>query len=86
MNTVTSSRRNIVMPPAREAPHANVYHILALVAGLVLMVAGIRTNLEVLMIPGFIAFIYSFLYLNCMFWAYMYDKKKFNFTRTTYWI
>lgn len=86
MNTITSSRRSIVMPPAHEVRNGNTYAFLGLIAGLVLMVAGIRTNLEILMIPGFIAFTYSFLYLNCMFWARMYDKKKFTFKRTTYWI
>ena len=60
--------------PAVSPVNENVLWIIGLVAGIAFIALGVTRDSAVLTAIGFVPAMVSFLYLNSMFWARVFDK------------
>ncbi len=85
MDTAMSSKR--VFEPV--APHGTIgatgWSIIAFVAGIVLMAAGIMGDVAFLAAVGFIGFVSALMYWNAMFWSRVLKDKKVSRTIRYYY-
>ena len=76
MSTAMSSKKTFVSSRHESKTSRNGFAALAVIAGLFVMIVGIQTDLSALMVVGFAAFGSALMYLNTMFWAWMYETKR----------
>lgn len=91
MSTGMSTKRSfgVERSVARGETHLNETHfaLAALVAGVLMLVIGAQTSVDILMIVGFFFAASAGLALNAMFWAKYYTKygdPKFSFRSRTF--
>lgn len=79
--TAMSSRRTSSIISVRQAaaPAATSGNkigtaVISLIAGLLVLALGIKLDVTALMGVGFTVFACALMYLNAMFWAYMYES------------
>lgn len=81
MNTTMSTKRTFVAP-RRESMSGTGISVIGLVAGLALMALGVGLDNSLPAAVGFVSFATSFMYLNGMFWAKLYDSKKISVSQS----
>lgn len=81
--TAMSSRRSSSIISARQAsvPAATGgskigIAVISLIAGLLILALGVKLDVTAIMGVGFTVFACALMYLNAMFWAYMYESGK----------
>ena len=76
MNAAMSSRRTFEHAATSGRGSEIGLSLLGLVAGILLMGLGIVVDVPLIAGAGFVAFSGSFLYLNAMFWGYVYSRRE----------
>ena len=73
-SSIISARQNVV-PAATEGNRIGTA-VISLIAGLLVLALGVKLDVTAVMGVGFTVFCCALMYLNAMFWAYMYETGK----------
>lgn len=73
MNAAMSSRR-VFVPASESKMGGKAFSVFALIAGVVFMVLAAQFNAPLLAGVGFVGVAGSLMYLNTMFWCWMYES------------
>lgn len=73
MSTGMSTKRSVIHAESGVGS-GTAWSLIGLVGGAVVFLLGMSYSFTPALIVGFMSFVLSFLYLNAMFWARVFDK------------
>lgn len=75
MSTIVSARKDVSGSYGKRQENQWIgASVIGLIAGVLLLIVGAKTNFNPALMLGFLSSSISFMYLNGMFWARHYEK------------